>query len=87
MGLTYNNGLIFAATAYDATVIAINATNGKIIWQSQPLGSSKAGYNLPSQPIAWKDYVIVGSAGGAGPLNGVGTVQGNVTALNSIMVQ
>jgi alcohol dehydrogenase (cytochrome c) len=82
MGLTFNNGLIFAATAYDATVIAINATDGKIIWQSQPLGNSKVGYNIPSQPIVWKDYVIVGSAGGTGPLNGVGTAKGNITALN-----
>jgi alcohol dehydrogenase (cytochrome c) len=83
MGLTFDKGIVFAATAYNASVIAINATDGRIIWQSQELGDPKTGYNIPSQPIVWKDYVIVGSAGGTGPLNGVGTVRGNITALNS----
>jgi alcohol dehydrogenase (cytochrome c) len=83
MGLTFDKGIVFAATAYNASVIAINATDGRIIWQSQELGDPKTGYNIPSQPIVWKDYVIVGSAGGTGPLNGVGTVRGNITAMNS----
>jgi alcohol dehydrogenase (cytochrome c) len=82
MGLTFNKGVVFASTAYNATVVAINSTNGKTIWESQALGNSKTGYNIPSQPIVWKDYVIVGSAGGGDPSNGVGTVRGNVTALN-----
>jgi glucose dehydrogenase len=43
----------------------------------------KTGYNIPSQPIVWKDYVIVGSAGGGDPSTGIGTGRGNITALNS----
>jgi alcohol dehydrogenase (cytochrome c) len=83
MGLTFDKGIVFAATAYNATVVAINATDGKIIWQSQELGDPKTGYNIPSQPIVWKDYVIVGLAGGGDPSTGIGTVRGNITALNS----
>ena len=83
MGLTFNNDTIYAATAYNATVVAINATDGEIVWQSPVLGNPKIGYNIPSPPIVWKDYVIVGSAGGDVP-NGVGLVQGNITALNII---
>jgi glucose dehydrogenase len=83
MGLTFNNGIVFAATAYNATIVAINATNGKIIWQSLPLGDPKISYYVPSPPIVWKDYVIAGSAGSGGLGNGVGLVRGNITALNA----
>jgi alcohol dehydrogenase (cytochrome c) len=83
MGLSANNGIVYAATAYNDTVVAINATDGKIIWQSETLGNPKTGYNIPSYPIVWKEYVIVGSAGGGDVPNGVGTVRGNITALNS----
>ena len=82
MGLTFDKGMVFAATAYNATVVAINATDGKIIWQSQTLGNPKIGYNVPTQPIVWKDYVIAGSATAGGISNGVGLVRGNITALN-----
>src|SRR5919202_5597536 len=44
MGLTFDNGIVFAATAYNATIVAINATNGRTIWQSLPLGDTKVGY-------------------------------------------
>ena len=37
-GLTYDKGIIFADTGSAATVAAINATDGKIIWISQRLG-------------------------------------------------
>lgn len=86
MGLSYNNGTVFAATAYNASVVAINATNSKIIWQSQALGNAKAGYTIRSPPIVWREYVLVGSAGGGGEgsSTGVGIVRGNITALNSI---
>jgi alcohol dehydrogenase (cytochrome c) len=83
MGLTFNNDTIYAATRFNATVVAINATDGRIVWQSQPIGDSKVGYNIPTFPILWKDYIIVGSADHSDPSNGVGTVRGNITALNS----
>ncbi len=63
MGLTYSNAIVYTATVYNDTVVAINATDGKTIWESETLGNPKTGYNIPSFPIVWKDYVIVGSAG------------------------
>jgi alcohol dehydrogenase (cytochrome c) len=80
-GLTYDHGVLFSGTGYNSTVIAVNATNGGIKWQSPVLGPSKAGYGVATPPIIWKDYVVVGSAGGDFP-PGKGVVQGNITALN-----
>ena len=80
-GLTYDHGILFSGTGYNATTVAINATNGVIIWQSPVLGPFKDGYNINTPPIVWKDYVIVGSAGGDLP-PGKGVVRGNITALN-----
>jgi alcohol dehydrogenase (cytochrome c) len=83
MGLTFNRGLIFSAIGYNSTVVAINATDGLINWQSPTLGNSKTGYHITTQPIVWKDYVIVGSAAHGDDTNGVLLVQGNITALNA----
>jgi alcohol dehydrogenase (cytochrome c) len=83
MGLTFNKGLVFAATGYNSTVVAINATDGRVVWQSPALGNPKIGYHITSQPIVWKDYVIVGSAAHGDDTNGVLLVQGNITALNA----
>ena len=80
-GITYDDGIIFSGTGYNATVIAVNASNGHIIWQSPVLGPSEEGYNINTAPIVWKDYVVVGSSGGDSP-PGKGTVQGNITAVN-----
>jgi alcohol dehydrogenase (cytochrome c) len=83
MGLTFNEGIVFASTGYNSTVVAINATDGKIVWQSPALGNPKRGYSITSQPIVWKDYVIVGSAAHGDDTNGVLSLQGNITALNA----
>jgi glucose dehydrogenase len=81
MGLAFEGGGLFASTASNATIIAINSSNGKTLWQSQALGNPKAGYRIDAAPIVWKDYVIAGSAGGSMP-PGTGFVKGNITALN-----
>jgi alcohol dehydrogenase (cytochrome c) len=80
---SFNNGLVFAATGYNSTVVAINATDGKIVWQSPALGNPKIGYHITTQPIIWKDYVIVGSAAHGDDTNGVLLVQGSITAINA----
>jgi len=80
-GMTYNSGMIFTGTGGDARVAAINATTGTIIWKSPRLGPPNIGYSVNTPPIVWKDYVVVGSAGGDVPPS-QGIVQGNVTALN-----
>lgn len=80
-GLTYDHDILFSGTGYNATTVAISAINGRILWQSPILGPSQEGYNVNTPPIVWKNYVIVGSAGGDMP-PGKGVVQGNITALN-----
>ena len=81
MGLAFDSGIIFASTASNSTIIAVNAADGKTIWQSQLLGNPKLGYSIDAAPIVWKDYVIAGS-GGSGLPPGLGLVKGNITALN-----
>ena len=80
-GLAFGDGVLFASTASNATILAINSTDGKTLWQSQALGNPKAGYRIDAAPIVWKDYIIAGSAGGSLP-PGTGFVKGNITALN-----
>jgi alcohol dehydrogenase (cytochrome c) len=80
-GLSYDKGIIFGDAGAVPIVVAINATDGKIIWKSPTLGPSKIAYEVNSPPIVWKDYVIVGSAGGDTPPN-TGEVQGNITAVS-----
>jgi alcohol dehydrogenase (cytochrome c) len=82
-GMTYDQGVLFAPSGHNATVVAINATNGKIIWRSAPLGLGRLDYSVGTPPVVWKDYVIVGSAnsGGLQTINDT-RVLGNITAIN-----
>lgn len=75
-GMLYQNGIIYAPTGLNGTVIALNATNGHLLWQSPLIDSQKYYYN-PSPPIIWKNYIIVGGGGGDLP-----ALKGSVTALN-----
>jgi glucose dehydrogenase len=80
-GITYDNGVIYAPTGPNGTVIALNAENGARIWESpalQPLGGA---FILTSPPLTWKDYVIAGSAFGDSPGFGA-PAKGTVTALD-----
>jgi len=61
-GITYDNGVIFAGTVANATLVALNATDGKLIWQSVPIGDLDLGYRTPEPPTLWNNIVIVGSA-------------------------
>jgi glucose dehydrogenase len=79
-GLTYDNGVIFAGTGGNATVVALNATDGKLIWQSIPVGDPKIGYGTVAAPTVWKDIVIEGQALGDNPP--FPAVLGKLTAFN-----
>jgi glucose dehydrogenase len=79
-GITYDNGVIFAPTGANATVVALNATDGKLMWQSAAIGDPTLGYREPAPPIVWKNYVIAGSALGDEPP--FGALQGRIVALN-----
>ena len=79
-GITYDNGVIFAGTGGNATIVAINATDGKLIWQTVPVGDPKIGYGTAAAPTVWKDIVIAGQAlGDNPPFPGV---PGKLTAFN-----
>lgn len=81
MGLALDKRTIFSSSSTNSTLLAINSSNGNIIWISKPLGNSTLGYSIDSAPIVWHDYVIAGS-GGSGLPPGLGYVKGNITALN-----
>ncbi|WP_292391418.1 PQQ-binding-like beta-propeller repeat protein [Methanosarcina sp. UBA5] len=81
-GIAYDNEVIYAPTGPNGTVIALNAENGRKIWESsalQPLGGS---FVLTSPPLVWKDCIILGSAFGDVVLQGAPATKGTVTALN-----
>lgn len=80
-GITYDNGVIFAPTSANGTVVALNATDGKMFWQSAAIGDPAKGFRLPSPPIVWKDYVVVGSALGDEPPFAP-AAKGSITAFN-----
>lgn len=79
-GITYDNGVIFAGTGGNATIVAMNATDGKLIWQSVPVGDPKSGYGTVAAPTVWKDIVIEGQALGDNPP--FPSVKGKLTAFN-----
>lgn len=80
-GIAYDKHIIFAPTGANGTVVALNATDGKLLWQSAAVGNPSKGYRLPSPPIIWGDYVIVGSALGDEPPFGP-AAKGSITAFN-----
>ncbi len=61
-GCAVADGKVFMTTL-NAHVIALDATNGKLIWD-QPYGDVRAGESATVAPLIVKDMVIVGSSGG-----------------------
>ena len=81
-GIAYDNGIIYAPTGPNGTVVALNAENGKKIWESPALQSLGGSFVLTSPPLIWKDYVVVGSAFGDVVLQGAPAAKGTETALD-----
>src|SRR5579863_7292100 len=70
-----NRGLaILGDTLYmgtlDAHVLAIDAKTGKIVWNSTVGNALTDRYAITHAPLIVKDKVIVGTAGGDGPIRG-----------------
>ncbi len=65
-GIFYKNGIIYAPTGTNGTVIALNATKGSLIWKSSLINNQTNYYN-PSPPIIWNNYMVVGGGGGDTP--------------------
>ncbi len=61
-GVAYLGGRVFRGTG-DAHVLALDASNGSVLWDVA-IGDSKKGESVPMAPIAWSGLVFVGNAGG-----------------------
>ncbi|HEX3439428.1 MAG TPA: lanthanide-dependent methanol dehydrogenase XoxF5 [Pseudolabrys sp.] len=61
-GLSYSDGKLFLNQA-DATLVAIDAKTGKVVWQATN-GDPKKGETGTSAPLVVKDKVLVGISGG-----------------------
>ena len=62
-GLAILGDTLFMGTI-DAHLIAIDAKNGKPLWNIDSRPKPKAGYAITHAPLVVKDKVIVGTAGG-----------------------
>jgi alcohol dehydrogenase (cytochrome c) len=77
-GMTYNNGILYAPTGPNGTIVALDANTGAKIWETPPIGTGPA-YRESAPPIFWNNIIIGGSALGDEPPFGIaqrGTVSG-----------
>ena len=56
--------------SFDGYLVALNAHDGKVIWQTQ-VAKSADGYSMTGAPLVVKDSVIVGVAGGEFGIRGL----------------
>ena len=78
-GMTYENGIIYAPTGPNATIVALDANKGTKIWESEPFAPTGQAFIESAPPLVWKNVVVAGSALGDTPPFGVaqkGTVTG-----------
>jgi alcohol dehydrogenase (cytochrome c) len=61
-GVAYMDGRVFRGTA-DSHVLALDAGDGHTLWDVQ-LDVAGPGVTVPMAPIAWKEFVYIGNAGG-----------------------
>lgn len=61
-GVGYADGRIFRGTG-DAHVLALDANSGAVLWDVA-IGDPAKGESVPMAPIAWRNLVFVGNAGG-----------------------
>jgi alcohol dehydrogenase (cytochrome c) len=63
----FDNKVYFTTT--DSFLIALNASNGSVLWESK-IAESKEGYHSPAAPLVAKGKVMVGVTYGDRGLNG-----------------
>jgi alcohol dehydrogenase (cytochrome c) len=82
-GMTYENGVIYAATGNLGTVVALNASTGQKIWESEALQQigGETLFQTVAPPLVWNNLVIEGSSGGDVPPPGI-PARGMIVALD-----
>ncbi len=80
-GLAHENGIIYAPTGPNGTILAIDAIKGTKIWESPVVQPNSTAFRISAMPLVWKDYIIAGSALGDEPPFGF-PQKGTVTALD-----
>ena len=80
-GMAYENGTIYAPTGGVGTIVALNAENGSVIWESPSIMPIGGAFQEPAPPLIWKDMIIAGSSGGDTPPWGI-PIRGTVTGLD-----
>lgn len=80
-GLTYENGIIYAPTGPNATIVALNAKDGSKIWESPAVQPTGEAFLISAPPLIWKNIVMAGSALGDEPPFGVAQ-KGVITGLD-----
>ena len=61
-GVAFLNGRIYRGTS-DAHVLALDAADGRTVWDIT-LDVAGPGVQVPMAPIAWRDKIFIGNAGG-----------------------
>ncbi len=77
-GMAYENGIIYAPTGPNGTIVALNAANGAKVWETDTIDIGPA-WRISAPPLIWKNIIVAGSALGDEPPFGVaqkGTVTG-----------
>lgn len=80
-GMVYENGVIYAPTGGAGGIVALNADNGAVVWDSGPLQPLGGAFRISAPPLIWKNYVLAGSALGDAPPYGA-PAKGTITALD-----
>lgn len=80
-GIAYFDGVLYVPTGTRGTLIALNATEGTVIWETRVL-STHPGFRIGSIPSVWQDYVIIGAALGDQPPNIEAAPFGSLRAIN-----
>ncbi|HET9362732.1 MAG TPA: PQQ-dependent dehydrogenase, methanol/ethanol family [Vicinamibacterales bacterium] len=68
-GLAISGDTLFMGTL-DAHLLAIDARSGQVIWNTT-VADTKARYVITHSPLVVRDKVIIGTAGGDGPIRGL----------------
>lgn len=79
-GMTIQNGILYAPTGPNGTIVALNAQTGAKVWESDVIDVGPA-WRESAPPVIWNNIIVAGSALGDEPPFGVAQ-KGTVTGLD-----